>query len=197
MIEIPARFSDQPAAHPQPSGAQMELGEHRSGIQGLVEDFQYYGNLIQEQAEKQLGHLYPKVQLPPEHGGGDATVVAWIWAHIIQCPNPACGAEMPLASKWELSHKKGRETWIVPIIDRSTQPHKVRYTIVTGKGTPPEGTVDRRGAKCIVCGTTVPLEHIRQEAVAGRMSSTIIAVAAEAKGGRVYSEPNEMQFNSG
>lgn len=196
MIEIPARFSGQPASHPQSGGTQLELSGRRSGIQGLVEDFQYYGNLVQEQAENQLGYLYPKVQLPLERGGGEANVVAWIWAHIIRCPNPACGAEMPLASKWELSHKKGRETWVKPIIDRSTQPAKVRYTIVTGKGVLPEGTVDRRGAKCIVCGTTVPLEHIRQEAVAGRMSTTIIAVSAEAKGGRVYSEPDEIQFKA-
>jgi putative DNA methylase len=196
MVEIPARFSERPPVHPKVGSTQMVLGKPLNGIHGLLDDFQYYGNWVQDQAEKKLAHLYPKIKLPPERGTGEATVVAWIWAHVIRCPNPACGSEMPLASKWELSQKKGRETWVKPIVDRSTQPAKVLYTIVSGKGEMPEGTVDRRGAKCIVCGTTVPLEHIRQEAMDGRMSNTIIAIAAEAKGGRIYSEPDEHQIKA-
>lgn len=196
MVEIPGRFSERSAVHHQSGAQQMELGQRWQGIRGLVEDFRHYGNWVQEQAEKRLAHLYPKVQLPPERGSGEATVVAWVWAHVICCPNPACGAEMPLASKWELSQKKGKETWVKPVIDRAVQPAKVRYTIATGKGALPEGTVDRRGARCLVCGSTVPLEHLRQEALAGRMGNTMIAVAAEAKGGRAYSEPDEQQIRA-
>jgi putative DNA methylase len=195
-VEIPARFFDKPVVHPLSDDKQMDLGKRSTGIRGLVEDFRYYGNWVQDQAEKQLTHLYPKVQLPPERGKGEATVVAWIWAHVVRCPNPACGAEMPLASKWELSQKKGHETWVEPIVDHSTQPAKVRYTIATGKGTLPEGTVGRRGANCLVCGSAVPLEYLRQEATAGRMDNTIIAVAAAAKGGRIYSEPNDEQIKA-
>jgi len=196
MVEIPGRFSEKPAVHPHPAGQQMELSQRWKGIQGLVEDFRFYGNWVQEQAEKRLAYLYPKVQLPAERGIGEATVVAWIWAHVIRCPNPACGAEMPLASKWELSQKKGRETWVEPVIDRTAQPPQVLYTIATGKGPLPEGTVDRRGARCIVCGATVPLEYLRQEASAGRMGNTMIAVSAVAKGGRIYSEPDERQIKA-
>ncbi len=196
MVDIPGRFAYKPAVHPPAGGRQMEIGQRGKGIRGLVEDFEFYGNWVQEQAEKRLNHLYPKVPLPPERGNGEATVVAWIWAHVIRCPNPACGAEMPLASKWELSQKKGKETWIRPVVDRTTQPAQIRYTIATGKGSLPVGTVDRRGARCIVCGSTVPLEHLRQEAVAGRMGNTMIAVAADAKGGRLYSEPDEKQIRA-
>jgi len=45
MIEIPARFSDQPAAHPQQTGLKWNSVNIGVGIQGLVEDFQYYGTL--------------------------------------------------------------------------------------------------------------------------------------------------------
>ena len=195
-VEIPARFFDKPAVHPSSEEKQMDLGKRSTGIQGLVDDFRHYGNWVQDQAEIKLAYLYPKVQLPPERGKGEATVVAWIWAHVVRCPNPACGAEMPLASKWELSQKKGRETWVEPVVDHSTQPAKIRYTIATGKGILPEGTVSRRGANCLVCGSTVPLEYLRQEATVGRMGNTIIAVAAAAKGGRIYSEPNEEQIKA-
>src|SRR5699024_10616331 len=44
-------------------------------------------------------HLYPKATLPD---GSQATVIAWIWARTVTCPNPACGIAMPLTSKWWL-----------------------------------------------------------------------------------------------
>ena len=52
-----------------------------------------YGEWMREEALRRIGHLYPKAQLPD---GGEATVIAWIWARTVTCPNPACGIEMPL-----------------------------------------------------------------------------------------------------
>ena len=37
-------------------------------------------------SKHQAAHLYPEVDLPPEHGGGMATVIAWLWARTIECP---------------------------------------------------------------------------------------------------------------
>jgi hypothetical protein len=51
---------------------------------------------MKHEAFKRIGHLYPKVKVPKEQGGGEATVIAWIWARTVKCPNPACGCEMPL-----------------------------------------------------------------------------------------------------
>ncbi len=28
--------------------------------------------------KRRIGHLYPKVTLPKEYGGGEATVIAWL-----------------------------------------------------------------------------------------------------------------------
>ena len=49
---------------------------------------------MRDEAEKRIGHLYPKVKLPKEYGGGEATVIAWLWARTVTCPNPACGVPM-------------------------------------------------------------------------------------------------------
>lgn len=193
MIEIPARFYDQPAVHLVKTDS---IKNNCIGMEGLIEDVEYYGQWIQEEAEKRLQSLFPKVRLPSSYGSGQATVVAWIWAHTIRCPNPACGAEMPLASKWELSKKKGKETWIQPVIDNSQNPPRIRYTIVRGRGQLPKGTVDRRGATCLVCDSTVPLEHIRAEAVAGNLSIQMIGIAADGRGGRIYLEPDEEQIQA-
>ena len=56
------------------------------GANGLAEDVRYYGEWVQGEAEKRIGHLYPKVKVPKEHGGGEATIVAWIWARTVKCP---------------------------------------------------------------------------------------------------------------
>ena len=48
----------------------------------------YYGKWMRDEAEKRIGHLYPKATLPKEHGGGEATVIAWLWARTVDCPEP-------------------------------------------------------------------------------------------------------------
>ena len=98
--------------------AQAKLGDTGwRGAQGLAEDVRYYGHWMRDEAERRIGHLYPKVKLPEEHGGGEATVIAWLWARTVKCPNPACGAEMPLVRSFALSTKKGKQAWVEPIVD--------------------------------------------------------------------------------
>ena len=38
-----------------------------------------------------------------------ATVIAWIWARTVTCPNPACAGTMPLVRSFWLGKKKGKE----------------------------------------------------------------------------------------
>ena len=67
----------------------MSQGAKRwKGTAGLAEDIRYYGEWMRSEAEKRIGHLYPKVKIPKEQGGGEATVIAWIWARRVKCPQP-------------------------------------------------------------------------------------------------------------
>jgi putative DNA methylase len=72
-------------------------------------------------------------------------------------------------------------------------PPKIRFEVKTGKGTAPDGTVNRKGAVCIACNTPVLLDHIRREGKAGRMDAQLMAIVAEGQGGRVYLSPDEEQ----
>jgi putative DNA methylase len=208
LIEIPPRFAGQPPVHPpetmtegrtvkrqkrgaKAKGVQLPLPTEWKGAAGLAEDVRYYGQWMRDEAEKRIGHLYPKVKLPPEYGGGEATVIAWLWARNVKCPNPACGATMPLVRSFALSTKKGKQAWVEPVIDRISQPPQISFNVKTGSGTPPEGTVNRRGARCIACGTPVPFEHVRAEGKAGRMGAQLMTIVAEGKGGRVCLPPND------
>jgi len=187
LIEIPPRFAGRPPVHPDTKS--MQLANTWRGAQGLAEDVRHYGNWMRDEAEKRIGHLYPKVRLPKEQGGGEATVIAWLWARTVTCPNPACGAQMPLVRSFALSTKKGKQAWVEPIVDPAAK--TVRFEVRTGQGRPQEGTVNRRGARCVVCDSPVPFDHIRAEGKAGRMGARLMAIVAEGQRGRIYLPPNE------
>lgn len=191
LIEIPPKFAGQPPVNP---AARKQFGRDAGwqGATGLAEDIRYYGQWMRDEAEKRIGRYYPKVALPREQGGGESTVIAWLYCRTVKCPNPACGCEMPLASKFWLSKKKGKESWAEPIVDKEKK--TVRFEVRTGKGKPPEGTVNRRGAKCVCCGTAVPFDHVRNEGKSERMGSRLIAIVAEGTRGRVYLDAAEQHI---
>jgi len=144
----------------------------------------HYGQWMRDEAQRRIGHLYPRVRLPKEQGGGEATVIAWLWARTVTCPNPACGARMPLVRSFALSTKKGKEAWVEPVVDH--QARTMRFEVRSGGRTPPEGTVNRKGARCLVCDTSVPFDHVRSEGRAGCMAQQLMAVVAEGQRGRAY-----------
>lgn len=196
LVEIPLRFRARPPVNPEArEGLAHSAGW--AGAQGIAEDVRHYGKWMRDEAERRIGRLYPKARLPKSHGGGEATIIAWLWARTVKCPNPACGATMPLVRSFLVSQKKGRETWIEPVIVKEDRKKKsVRFEIRSGKGEPPEGTVNRRGARCLVCGETAPLDHVRAEGKAGRLSAEMMAVAAEGKSGRIYLVPDEKHLKA-
>lgn len=189
LIEIPPRFANQPPVNPE--DRERGMGTQWHGAAGLAADVRYYGDWILKEAEKRIGHLYPKLTLGKDQGGGEATVVAWMWARTIRCPNPACGAQMPLVRSFWLAQKRGQQAWIDPVIDRAAR--SVAFAVRTGGGAPRPGTVNRGGATCIVCATPVPFEYVRAEGKAGRMGSQLMAVAAEGNRRRLYLPASEDQ----
>lgn len=189
MIEIPPRFAGQAPVNPD-SRTRLDGATGWQGAQGLAADVQYYGEWMKREAFRRIGHLYPKVKVPHEQGGGEATVIAWIWARTVKCPNPACGCEMPLVHSFILSKKKGKEAWIEPLFENG----KTTYA-VHREGKPVlEGTINRKGAVCACCGSPVGYPYIRTESVAERMGSYLMAVVAEGKNGRVYISPDDVQI---
>ena len=189
LIEIPPKFKDKPPVNPE-ARKTKDINQWR-GAQGLAEDVRYYGKWMRDEAEKRIGHLYPKVELPEEHGGGEATVIAWLWARTVKCPNPACGCQMPLVRSFQLSKKKGKEAWVEPIIDNSQNPPVIKFEVKTGEGKPIEGTTSRKGAVCLACATPTPFDYIRGEGKAGRMNAQLMAMVAEGNRRRIYLSPND------
>ncbi|MCS6793650.1 MAG: DUF1156 domain-containing protein [Oscillatoriaceae bacterium SKW80] len=180
LIEIPPKFANCPPVNP---GNRVANGWE--GARGLAEDVRYYGKWICERAKAKIAHLYPELTLLE---GRKATVIAWLWARTIQCPNPACRAQMPLVHSFALSKKKGKKVWVEPVIEQGT---KVRFEVRTGSELPTSGTVTRRGATCICCGLPVSLTYVRKEGKASRMGMQLMAIVARGFGGKIYAAPGE------
>jgi len=106
LIEIPPKFAGQPPVFP--GAAESRLGDW-PGATGLAEDVRRYGEWVRNEAEKRIGHHYPKAKLA---NGSQATVIAWIWARTVTCPNPACEIETPLVNSFTLSKRKGKEAHV-------------------------------------------------------------------------------------
>jgi putative DNA methylase len=180
LIEIPPKFAGRGPVFPGLAEGQIHTW---SGAEGLAADVRAYGEWMRDRALERIGHLYPKATLPD---GSKATVIAWIWARTVTCPNPACGIEMPLVRSWWLGKKTGRKAYVVPgAVDDATHPSGKRVTFGIGhdasKAPTPEtdGTVGRAGAVCVSCSAPVELTYMRAEGRAGRMGSQLMAVVAE------------------
>lgn len=188
MIEIPPRFAGMAPVNPD-ARALIGGSDAWSGAQGLAEDVRYYGEWMKQEAFKRIGHLYPKVKIPKEQGGGEATVIAWIWARTVNCPNPACGCEMPLVRSFDMLKNKGKEVHLEP----AAKDGIISFDVKQGKSKK-GATINRRGANCVCCGTPVSFPYIREEAQAGRMGAKLIAIIAEGINGRIVLPADEQQI---
>jgi putative DNA methylase len=120
LIEIPPKFAGLKPVGPSPDvdkQKKLRVTQDWSGAKGLAEDVRRYGHWMREEAFKRIGHLYPQVELPKAYGGGKANVIAWLWARTVPSPNPAFkGVHVPLVKSFWLCNKKGKETWVEPVV---------------------------------------------------------------------------------
>jgi putative DNA methylase len=191
LIEIPPRFAGRPPV--SPGLAARRLGWE--GATALAADVRAYGEWMRDEAERRIGEHYPDATFKD---GTTATVIAWIWARTVTCPNPACGTEMPLVRSWWLGKKKGKEAWVRPIIVAASEHpsgKRVEFEIGHGIAGAPsaeeDGTVGRNGASCVACGSAVALEYVRATSRDVGLGAQLMAVVAEGDRRRVYLPPDE------
>ncbi len=200
LIEVPSKFVGRPPVSLAVRGDEELLSRQRRGAEGLAEEVRAYGEGMRKEAERRIGPLYPKAEITAEmaHERPDLqpyvsrqlTVIAWLWVRTVRSPNPAFAeVEVPLASTFMLSTKKGKEAYVEPVIE----PGGYRFTVKVGKPKDPKvakaGTKRARGAnfRCLMSGTQIGPDYI--EGKAGRMRTRLMAIVAEGDRGRVYLSP--------
>jgi putative DNA methylase len=192
-LELAPRWADRPPVNPEDrkriGGSQSWRGTH-----GLAADVRYYGRLIRARAQETIGHLYPKVRLPKEHGGGEANVIAWLWARTVASQDPAAkGAHVPLITSYWLNaprkDKKPPFAWLEPVVDRSARTY--RFEVKTGmpsdKAAVRAGTkMGRRTFRCLLSGEPLEYKYTRAQAKEQKVGYVLTCIVAETARGRVY-----------
>ncbi|MDO5699264.1 MAG: DUF1156 domain-containing protein [Dermatophilus congolensis] len=187
LIEIPPKFAGRPPIFPGASGTNL-TGWSRA--EGLAEDLRRYGEWMRDEAEKRVGHLYPRVKV---EGGTEHAVIAWIWARTVKSPNPANPIEVPLVRSWWLSKKKGKEAWVHAEVIDGEMHYEVRHD-ANGPHADEDGTIKHgKGAWSVVDGTPFTYDYIRDAGKRGEIGAHLIAVVAEGVRGRVYVTPTPEQ----
>ena len=200
MIEIPPKFAGRPPVNPRARAKDDLVSRQWSGARGLAEDVRYYGHWMREEAERRIGHLYPKVTVTDEmvrerpdlrpYAGRELTVIAWLWARTVRSPNPAFGTvEVPLVSTFMLSTKQGKEAYVEPVVAADGY----RFTVKAG---PPSAAAKagtsagkRHAFRCLISDVPITYDYIRTEGQRRRMGARLMAIVAEGDRGRVYLAP--------
>lgn len=201
MIEIPPKFADRPPVHPDTRRNNQHQLREWKGATGLAEDVRKYGQWMRDEAERRIGHLYPKVMVTEdiakdrldlnEYVGKELTVIAWLWVRTVKSPNPAFSdVDVPLASTFVLSSKRGNEAYVHPVINKGG------YRFAVKLGAPPQASKlgtsagKRKGFRCLLSDAPMAYEYLRKEGKAGRMGQRLMAIVAEGSRGRVYLPPS-------
>jgi putative DNA methylase len=202
MIEIPPGFADRPPVNPEARSGETLLPTEWHGARGLAIDIRYYGQWMRDEAERRIGHLYPKFEVTGEMArersdlkplvGRKLTVIAWLWARTVKSPNPAfADVDVPLASTFMLFTKAGKEVYVEPVIEDGGY----RFSVKVGRPRDVEGAKNgtklSRGAnfQCLMSGTPIAGEYIKAQGKAGRMGTRLMAIVAEGERGRIYLAP--------
>lgn len=203
MIEIPPKFAGKPPVNPEARKGQLDIKTWK-GAQGLAEDVRYYGQWMRDEAEKRIGHLYPKIEITAAMAkerpdlktlvGEKLTVIAWLWARTVKSPNPAFrNVDVPLASTFMLSTKAGKEAYVEPVVEEGGY----HFTVKVGKPKDAQaaenGTKLARGSNftCVMSGTPISGDYIKAEGKAGQLGARLMAIVAEGENGREYLSPSK------
>jgi len=206
LIEIPPKFAGLPPVNPAARKDKKLTQREWRGAEGLAEDVRYYGQWMRDEAEKRIGHLYPKVKVTKqmakdrpdleEYVREELTVIAWLWARTVRSPNPAYSTvDVPLTSSFWLSKKRGREAWVAPIINQKG----MGYTFEVKVGQPSQsvrhsadsGTKLARGCRfrCLMSDAPISEEYVKAAGMAGQIGHRLMAVVCSTPRGRVYISP--------
>lgn len=195
-LELAPRWCDRPPTNPA-DRTTIGGADPWKGNDGLSADVRYYGSLVREKALEKIGQLYPKVELPAQHGGGRADVIAWIWSRTVASPNPAARrAHIPLSSTFVLSSKKNSEV-ITEVVSNRDNPSAWRFRVLPRRPNTDELKIAKSGTKagkaqdfiCSITKTPIQRSYVQAEGKAGRLSAQLQAIVAQGPRGRIYVDP--------
>ncbi len=174
-----------PAASAAGNGQQLSLGLAQAPFEGFIRDLRYYGGLVQEVVQAKLGRLYPEIP--------QGEPVAWLWSRTVPCPNPMCGATVPLFTSPILSKQAGHETSVEAIVEGKD----VRFAVHNkkdGLGRSAKVPGARGRFECLACSNSLGEKELRKAGREGKLRLQLMAVCVDLPkgGGRMFLSPEEL-----
>ena len=129
---------------------------------------------------------------------GALTPIAYLWTRTVPCPNPTCGATVPLVRQTWLRKKEGNYVALHMQPDHFSK--KVRFeraqsATLKGLGFNPEEGSQRGNATCLFCGAIASIDYIKEQGRKKQISYQMMAIVATKEGGRgkVYLAETDIQ----
>ncbi len=165
-----------------------EIGKVRSEIGDLYPVIRVGEVLADRPEQMSLLSAPPPKQLSLAQG---LTPVAYLWTRTVKCPNPACGADVPLVRQTWLCKKAKKYVALRVIPNHVTM--RVEFEVVEASsekdlGFDPASGSSRGQSTCRHCGTTVNSAHAKVEGKAGRIGQQLMAIVCTTQGakGKTY-----------
>ncbi len=147
----------------------------------LAAHVRYWGSWVLERARAELSPYYPTINKQP--------TVAYLWARTVPCPDPACGAEVPLLKTLWLCKKEDKRRALRLVPDPAA--HRVNFEIWTPdpKDEVPPGTMAGAKSRCPVCGVNLTPEYTKECGKTGKMGARMTCVVVDTGHGKEYRLP--------
>ncbi len=169
----------------------------------LVEDVKKWGEWVIARAKEQLAEFYPSPQSEQHNNdilvqstltgeenitsskNGALTPIAYLWTRTVPCPNPTCGATVPLVRQTWLRKKESNYVALRMTPDFATMKvcfEKVQSPTLQGLGFDPEAGSKRGNTVCLHCGAAVNTEYVKKEGRVGHMKQQLMGLVLTKRG---------------
>ena len=185
----------------------------------LVADVKKWGEWVIERAKEQLAEFYPSPKNEQHtndnmvqstftgeqnsiQSNGMLTPIAYLWTRTVPCPNPTCGATVPLVRQTWLRKKEGNYIALRMTPDYTTKKvhfERVQSPTLEGLGFNPGAGSKRGNATCPFCGAIATADYAKEQGQKGHIDCKLMAVVCMRQDGqgKIYLADNCIETFSG
>ena len=151
----------------------------------LIKDFTKWAQWVLEETKNELTQFFPT-----EYA---SSPIGYIWANVIECPNPSCKSQIPLMNQYWLVNTPRKKISLCPVIENQKIIFKI-LDMTKQKNidfSPDKGTISHLVVNCPVCNTSISGVDLRSYFFNRKFNQKIIAVVYPSNNGKKYRLANQ------
>ena len=194
----------------------------------LADEVEKWGNWVIEKVREEIGDLYPQIvngemgiedeekveesdvqldlfsqnksKIKNQKSKNGLTPVAYLWTRTLKCPNPGCGAAVPLMRQTWLCKKLKSKKYVALKVVPNHETKQVEFEVVDvatekGLGFDPSSGSSGGNSTCRHCGTTINKNYVKEQGKAGNIGQQLMAIVCTTPGekGKTYLSADQYQ----